>query len=314
MTDERQHGATPVSSHSPCRRYTGAIVTISMLIACLFAANLYTLDRLNSAREQERELGSSFGRQIGEIKTQNRELLLKYALLKETHARQIAQVREELDHAAKQLGASTSQVLARARTMVEALQELQTRQADDLQEQIGQKANTQDLLGLMGSVSSAESDLGATQRTLHVLEQDLSAARSKLGELASNSDEQRQALQEFTDGEYHDFTLEKNQPIRIKQIGLKLRKTNARDQIFSLDLVANDHEIRNRDRSVFEPIIFYLDGVRSPCEVVITAVGPDNVTGYVRVPKSRVARNRLHLEPDQQSAGVAVRAWTRPHS
>ena len=47
-----------------------------------------------------------------------------------------------------------------------------------------------------------------------------------------------------------------------------------------------DVESRGWDHSVFEPIILYLTGVRFPYEVVITAVGPDNVAGYVRVPKS----------------------------
>jgi len=270
--------------HFQCRNYTGAIVTICMLIACLFAANLYTLDRLNSARQDERDLHSNLGRQIREVKGQYRDLLLEYTLLKNTDARQTAQLQSELDRAAKQLGTSTGQVLDRARAMVGALEKLQARQEDALKEQIGQKADAQDLAGLVGNVSNAQSQIGTTQRTLDLLEQDLAVARSQLGELAVTSGEQREALQEINGGEYHEFTLMKNHPINIEQIGLKLRKADARNQIFSLDLLANDQEIRNRDRSIFEPIVVYRNGVRLPYEVVITAVGSDNVAGYIRVP------------------------------
>ena len=65
-----------------------------------------------------------------------------------------------------------------------------------------------------------------------------------------------------------------------------LRKTNSRDQTFSLNLIVNDREIRQRDHSVYEPIRFYLDGARVPYEVIITAVGSSSVVGSVRIPKS----------------------------
>ncbi len=286
MTRDHEPQFTTLPPHFQCRNYTGAIVTISMLIACLFAANLYTLDRLNSARQEESDLRSTLGRQISETMAQNRQLVLEYALLKDSHARQFSELKNELDHAAGQLGTSSAQVLNRARNMVGALEQSQTHQADALQEEIGQKADAQDLIGLAGNVSSNELQLGTTQKTLDDLEQDLGTARSQLGELTIDSHEQRQALQEATGGEFHEFTLSKNHPISVAQIGLKLRKANPRAQVFTLDLVVNDREIRGRDHSVFEPIILYLTGVRLPYEVVITAVGPDNVAGYVRVPKS----------------------------
>jgi hypothetical protein len=287
MSNDHEPEVTPIPPHfHQCRSYMGAIVTISMLIACLFAANLYTLDRLNSAREDERDLHSSFGKQIMDVRLQNRELLLEYTLLKDSHARQIAQLRSELDSAAKQLGASSGQVLDRARSMVGALQKVQSRQTDELQQQIVQKADAQDVAGIEGNLSSAESQIGTTQRTLGEVEQDLGVTRSQLGELAANSDEQRKALEELTGGEFHEFTLMRNHPINVEQIGLKLRKTNAHSQVFSLDLVVNDQEIHNREHSVFEPILLYPNGERIPYEIVITSVGSDNVAGYVRVPKT----------------------------
>lgn len=283
----------PIPPHFQCRNYTGAIVTFAMLLACLFAANLYTLDRINLARQEESQRHSTLDSQIEGVKAQYRNLLLEYTLLKDSNTRQTAELRSELDRAASQLGASNGQVLDRARIMVTALEKLQARQADALQQQIGQKANTQDLLGLMGNVSDAQSQIGATQRTLDTLARDLAIARSQLGELAANSSEQQQALQDLTGSEYHEFMLLKNHPIKVEQIGMKLRKADARNQVFSLDLMANDQEIRNRDRSAFEPILLYRNGIRAPYEIVITAVGSDNVAGYVRVPPNPLRQDAL---------------------
>ncbi len=286
MKTDREPDLQPIPVHFQCRNYTGAIVTISMLMACLFAANLYTIDQLNSAREDARELHSKLGGQIREVKIQYQSLLLKYTLLKDSHARQTAQLHSELDRAAKQLGASTGQVLDRARVMVGAAEKSQARQAGALEDQIGQKADAQDVLGLMENVSKSQSQIGSTQRTLDVLEHDLSIARSQLGELAASNLQQQQSVREIASAAYREFTLKKNHPINVEQIGLKLRKTDTRNQIFSLDLIANDQEIRNRDRSIFEPIFIYRNGMQRPYEVVVTAIGADNVAGYVRIPRT----------------------------
>ena len=214
-------------------------------------------------------------------------------MLKDSHARQTEQLRCELDRAAKQLGASPSQVLDRARAMVGAVEKSQVRQADQLEEQLGKKADAQALYGLMENVSNAQSEIGATQSTLDALEYDLSVARSELALLAASNSQQQQALQEIAGAEYHEFTVRKNHPVNVEQIGLKFRKADTRNQTFSLDLVANDQEIRNRDRSVSEPILLYRNGVRRSYEVVITTVGTDSVAGYVRVRPNPIRQETL---------------------
>ncbi len=323
MIHNGEHDPTSPSFHFHRRNYTGAIVTISMLIALLFAGNLYTLDRLKAARQEEGDLRASLGKEIKDIRVQDQELLLKYILLKEAHAHQIAQLRSELDGAARQLDASTGQVLDRARTMVGAVEKQQTLHANVLEEEIAHKVDVQDVAGMMESVSGTQSQLGTTQRRLDVVTQDLGTARSELGELEASMHEQLQALQEINNREYQEFTLRKNHPIRVGQIGLRLRKTNARNQVFSLDLVANDQEIRSRDRSVFEPVFFYSDGVRDLYEVVVTAVGSGSVAGYLRIPQLAIRDEKLKPAMDRPqpvsrqnfvglkafdySAGLAVR-------
>jgi hypothetical protein len=305
MPLDHEDDASSVSFHSQGRNYTGAIVTISMLIAFLFAANLYTLDRLNAARQEEKDTRSGLGNEIREIKAQDQELLLRYARLKESDARQIADLGSELDYAAKRLGKSTGQMLDRTRAMANALHELQARQANAREEP---KADTGDFAGLVQSVSSSQSQLGTTQRTVDVLASDLGTTRSELGEVAASVNEKIKSLEDLGEGEYREFTLERNHPIRMGPIGLRLRKASARDQVFSLDLLANDQEIHNKEHSVFVPIFFYLTGVSTPCEAVITAVGSDNVAGYLRFPKAVSLHDTSvpkNLRPEASNGGTS---------
>ena len=283
MYQNRENESSPVSYQPQVRNYTGAIVTISMLIAFLFAGNLYTLDRLNTARQEESDLRSRLGSEIKEVKGQNQDLLMRYARLKDSDARQIAGLSSQLDYATKWLGKSTRQMLVRSRDMASALHELEARQSNVQQ---AQRSNAEDLAGVVESVSSTQSQLGSTQRTVGVLTQDLGSARSELGEMAAAADVKIQAMQDLMEGQYQEFTLEKGRALHMGPLGMELRQASARDQLFSLELKINDQQIHNPKHSALVPISFYLPGTSAPCEVVVTAIGTDSVAGYVRFPKA----------------------------
>jgi len=168
---------------------------------------------------------------------------------------------------------------------VGVIQKEQNRQVENLEEQLSQKADVQDLDGLREGMTNNGSRLGTAERTLGALAQDLGVARSELGEIETNTQQQLQTLQETSEGEYHEFTLRKNRPLHLGHIGLTLRKTNLRKQIFSLDVLANDQDIRHAGHNVDEPIYFCVGQSRTPYELVVTSVGAEDVTGYLRIPK-----------------------------
>ena len=111
MSTEKEREITPVTVNLQGRSSTGAFVTIGMLLAFLFVANLYILDRLTSSRQETENLRSAMSKQMEEIKGQNQELLLKYSVLKAVQANQIDQLRSELDMAAKRLGLPAGHVI-----------------------------------------------------------------------------------------------------------------------------------------------------------------------------------------------------------
>jgi len=275
----------PTSLHFHCRNYTGAFITMSMLVALLFVADFYMLSKLESTQSDERELRAGLGKGITDLRNQNQDLLRKYVLLRDSHAREIVDLRGELDQAAAQLDTSSRRVLDRGRRIVDVLQTEQNRQTGSLEDQIAQKADQQELDSLQEGITSAGSRLGTTERTTGELAKDLGAARSEWGEFETNTKQQVETLQGIAEGECHDFNLQKNRPFQVGRIVLTLRKTNTHKQLFSLDVVANDRDIRHDGHNIDEPIYFYVDGSRARYEVVVTWVGTEAATGYIRVPK-----------------------------
>ena len=285
MTEPGKFDVPPTSLHFHCRNYTGAFITVSMLVALLFVADFYLLSKLEATQSDERELRAGLGKGMADLHGQNQDLLRKYVLLRDSHANEIAQLRGELDQAAGQLDASSRRVLDRARRIVSVLETEQNRQAGSLEDQIAQKADLEDLDGLQQGITSAGSRIGTTERTMGELAKDLGVARTEWGEFETNTKQQVETLQGIAEGECHDFNLQKNRPFHVGGIVLNLRKTNPHKQVFNLDVVSNDRDIRHDGHNIDEPIYFYVDGSRVRYEVVVTWVGAEGAAGYIRVPK-----------------------------
>ena len=286
----KEHEVTPVTIHMDGHNYTGAFVTIALLLAFLFVANLYTLGKLNSSRQEARSVQLALREEVKEAKAQNQDLLLKFSTLRSVQAREIDQLRAGVDAVTERFGTTTGQAVNRARTMLIAIKKGQTLQSNALQREISQKADTDDLDAVSESISSTQSEIGTTQRTVDVLARDLGAARVELGGLAATAHDQIQALHLLNERNYYEFILSKNELHRVAGIGVSLilKKTDVKGQRFSLTLIANDQQMQNKGRNIYEPIFFHVGGSRIPCELVITGVGSDNIAGYISAPKAAV--------------------------
>jgi|SRR5438094_1054569 len=295
--DEKRQD-TAVTTYPQVRSYKGAFVAISMFLAFLFVADLYTLNRLNAARHSQESLRSALAKEIRELKNRDEQLSSKFSLVEVNHAREIDALRRELDVAAERLGSSTGQVLDRARAMVAALQKNQQREGEDVKDELSRKADADDVGMLSENVSEAEGELGTTKKTVDVLTKDLGMARSELGTLLSSSRSEIQTLRQLADRDVHEFTLMKNRQNRVAGVALILKSTNVRAQSFTLNLIANDREIQNKNRNVDEPIWFYPGGSKVPYELVINEVDHNMVKGYVSTPKAAIQEEDVRANRD----------------
>ena len=68
-------------------------------------------------------------------------------------------------------------------------------------------------------------------------------------------------------------------------ISLILRKVNTRHYIYTMDVIADDKRIEKKDKTLEEPVQFYVRGARFPYEIVVYDMSKNRVTGYLSTPK-----------------------------
>jgi hypothetical protein len=258
---------------------------IFAVLALLVVGEIYTLARISSVRSSLEARQAAFQRTLT---TQlDQRFSSQLAELQNSNAQQLEAIRRENAAASKRVG-STGKELRRARVMVEQLQNEQRQQADKLKQEIAQKADQQQVGALSQDVSATRADLESTKKVLDATRADLGMARSELGTLIARNHDEIEVLRKMGERDYFEFVLDKNQAQRVAGVGLILKKTNPKRHRFNVSLLADDMEIEKKDRTVNEPIFFYLRGSKRFYELVVNKVESTKVMGYLSAPKGAV--------------------------
>jgi hypothetical protein len=208
----------------------------------------------------------------------------KLAALESANARQLGELRAELDAAAQRMG-STGKELRRARSMVAQLQNEQKQQADQLRRQIAQKADQEQINSLSQDVTATKSDLDDTKKTVGALTSDLGMARSELGTLIARNHDDIETLRKLGQRNYYEFTLTRGGWQKVAGVGVMLKKTNVKHHSFNLNLLTDDMEVEKNNRTVNEPLFFSVGRAKGFYELVVNKVEQNKVTGYISAPK-----------------------------
>jgi len=210
--------------------------------------------------------------------------------LDKTNAR-IADLKGELDVTTQKLNLSQDE-LARARSLAQNIRKQQQQSDAALRAQIGQVE--QDTTTKFGQVST---DLNATKTDLGATKADLEATKGKLqstigdlgvqsGLIARNHDEVEE-LKRLGERDIFEFSLGKTKgPQHVGPIQIQLRKVDPKHYKYTLNVVADDKSIEKKDRTVGEPIQFYVRGARAPYEIVVFDMNKNQAKGYLSTPKS----------------------------
>jgi hypothetical protein len=109
------------------------------------------------------------------------------------------------------------------------------------------------------------------------------------GLIARNHDEVEE-LKRLGERDIFEFSLKKEKtPQHVGPIQVLLRKTDTKHYKYTVDVVADDKNIEKKDKTVGEPIQFYVRGARAPYEIVVFDLGKDQAKGYLSTPKSASA-------------------------
>lgn len=211
------------------------------------------------------------------------------AQLDKTNSR-MADLKGQLEVTSQKLGLTQDET-ARARVLAQTIRKEQQSSDEQLRTQIGQVQQdasakigqvSTELTGTKGDVEATKKDLEATKSRLERTVGDLGVAS---GLIARNHDDV-EALKRLGERNIYEFNLTKSKtPQHVGPIQVQLRKTDTKHYRFTLNVIADDKTIEKKDRTVGEPIQFYVKGARFPYEIVVFELAKDRATGYLSTPK-----------------------------
>jgi chromosome segregation ATPase len=208
---------------------------------------------------------------------------------------------------AEELSTTKRQAAAAAQHAKDALSH-----ADKLAEQIGQERQNQhkEVAGELGQIKQAEASTSAkiegvtadianiksdVASTRYELQQTVSELKRVTGDLGVQSGyiatngKELQALKLLGERNYFDFKITRTgKAERVGEISILLKKTDTKHSKYSLEVMAGDKKTEKKEKTVNEPVQFYLSRVRLPFEIVVNEVQKDYIVGYLSAPKQLV--------------------------
>src|SRR6202522_3725705 len=211
--------------------------------------------------------------------------------LDKTNSR-MADLKGQLEVTSQKLGL-TQDELAQARSLSQTIRKDQQKSDAKLSSQIaGVQADTSTKIGeVTTALSGTKSEADATKADLETTKTKLQSTVGDLGVqsglIARNHDEVEE-LKRLGERDIFEFTLAKSSqgPDRVGPIQVQLRKTDTKRFKYTLNVVADDKTIEKKDKTVGEPIQFYVRGARAPYEIVVFDLTKDTAKGYLSTPKS----------------------------
>ncbi len=181
---------------------------------------------------------------------------------------------------------ATASELEKTRTMAQRLAAEQNKSNQEFGIQILGKADEQQVRALSKDVSSTRSDLETTKKNLQDTTENMGKMRTELGTLIARNHDEVEQLRRRGERDYFEFTLQRwENPIRVAGVGLQLKKVSLKRHRYTLEVYADDLKVEKKDRSINEPVYFYVSAHKGPLELVINRMGETSVAGYLSIPK-----------------------------
>jgi hypothetical protein len=230
-----------------------------------------------------------------------------------TQRKHLDELREEMDTKAKQLNQAANQAASQVKkeALSYADQQAQKLSAENQKTADSVSKVNSDLSGVRqtaettsarlndvgADVTGVKTDLAGTKNDLAQTKIDLKAVRGDLGStnsLVATNGKEIDELRRRGERNIIEFKISKEKDFqKIGDISVILRKTDMKKNRFTLEVRADDKLTEKKDRSVNEPLQFYVS--KSLYELVVNTVGKDAkgkemIAGYLSTPKYQ-ARN-----------------------
>jgi len=148
--------------------------------------------------------------------------------------------------------------------------------------ELATKATNDDVKTVDTRVTTVSDNLAKTNN-------DLSMARSELGNLIAKNHDEIDVLRRLGERDYTEFTIVgKNKPQKVGNVTVELKGVNEKRNRANIAVVLEDKKVEEKNRNINSPIILYPTGSRAPQaeELVINKIGKNSISGYLSTPKS----------------------------
>ena len=266
-------------------------------VLALLGANIYLFMQLDKTKNDVKTLQSS-------LKSEIQEVQQTAAVSTRASKQYVSELKDDLEGARRASAMAVGQAKLDADKKVQELEKTlkqETRAvAGELNSKINEaKEQTQAVNKAVGEVSTevgaVKSDVANTKTELEKTIGDLKRVRGDLGEqsgLVATNGKELQALMALGERNYFKFRLPKaKDPQRVGDVMLTLKRSDAKKNKFTIELIADDKRVEKKDKSINEPLQFYTSKARQPYEIVINEVGKDLIVGYLATPKVQNVRN-----------------------
>jgi len=195
------------------------------------------------------------------------------------------------------------QAEAIARGLTEKITATEQKQSKELADRMAQvqtssEQTTAKLSDITTEVSHVKTDLTATRTDLDRTIADLKRTTGDMGVMSgliATNGKELAALREVGERDYFEFTIARNAGSQhVGDVQVQLKKTDLKKNRFTLEIVADDKRVEKKDRTINEPVQFYVvSKARQPYELVVNEVKKDVIVGYLATPKVKTPGRRL---------------------
>ena len=206
---------------------------------------------------------------------------------------QLALARQQASSAAGQAKVDATR---HAEELAKRLQAEQARATQAVKSEISEvRQTTTEKIGAVSTeVGAVKTDVASTKTELDKTISDLKRVTGDLGQtsgLVATNGKEIAALKALGDRNIFEFNIAKSKtPQRVGDITIQLRKADPKHNRFTVDIIADDKKVEKKDKTVNEPVQFYVSKARQPYEVVVNTVAKDRIAGYLATPKVQIGR------------------------
>ena len=286
-----------VNETNPRRSFSIAGLIALLAVVLAIGSHIYTYQRFQDMDSGVSKMRTAHEAQLAEFQS-------RAETTSATQLQTIDALKQELSLAKRESAIGVRQAKAaklHADVLVKNLAEQNLKQQQEVASELTQvkesatQANSK-IADVNTEVGNVKTEVASTKSELEKTITDLKRVNGDMGVMsgliATNSKE-LSALKELGDRNYYDFNLTKTKaPQKVGDVLVQLKKVDVKRNRFTIEVVADDRRTEKKDRSVNEPVQFYVPSkARQPYEIVVNDVKKDRISGYLATPKVQIARS-----------------------